>query len=438
MPAMVKDFFATARGSKPYSKADVLKWLRRRQPRALKKQLASSVPAPPGEIAGEGRGEASRREAPPTERRPRRSAPPPPSRPPPPRAASGRRLPRRRPRRRGEEGGPLPKGTKVTVDNGEGDGRELQPRRRPLHPADRGRVERVAPRLQENQVVGDPAWSAPSEARSCAAGGGVSAQPRILRANATVASERAFARACRGARTRQSDGRREPRERAVIHRRSAPRRGGGSVARGVVSYTCEAAATRCRRWRSSHAIVPSSSTFSAFWTCPEPRPVSLSRRRLDERRGEPRLLVLLVLLAAPRRHTSRGAPSAAPSACRRRGGGREPRESARKCSTWSPKPPIALLDRDEHLVLRRELQDQLGVQRLHEARVGDGDADLAVGRRLDCARRLDRRREPRADREDGDALLRALATPRRSRGPCRRAPPCRWRASRRGRIQSSR
>ena len=43
----------------------------------------------------------------------------------------------------------------------EGDGRELQPRRRPLHPADRGRVERVAPRLQENQVVGDPLVSAP-------------------------------------------------------------------------------------------------------------------------------------------------------------------------------------------------------------------------------------------------------------------------------------
>ena len=30
-----------------------------------------------------------------------------------------------------------------------------------LHPADRGRVERVAPRLQENQVVGDPLVSAP-------------------------------------------------------------------------------------------------------------------------------------------------------------------------------------------------------------------------------------------------------------------------------------
>ena len=43
---MVKNFFATAKGLEPYSKADVLKWLDG-QPEALKKQLASSVPAPP-------------------------------------------------------------------------------------------------------------------------------------------------------------------------------------------------------------------------------------------------------------------------------------------------------------------------------------------------------------------------------------------------------
>ena len=89
MPAMVKNFFATAKGLEPYSKADVLKWLDG-QPEALKKQLASSVPAPPAAKSPAKAAAKPAAKAPPAAK----AAPP------------------------KKAGGPLPKGTKVTVDNG--------------------------------------------------------------------------------------------------------------------------------------------------------------------------------------------------------------------------------------------------------------------------------------------------------------------------------
>ena len=89
MPAMVKNFFATAKGLEPYSKADVLKWLDG-QPEALKKQLASSVPAPPAATSPAKAAAKPAAKAPPAAK----AAPP------------------------KKAGGPLPKGTKVTVDNG--------------------------------------------------------------------------------------------------------------------------------------------------------------------------------------------------------------------------------------------------------------------------------------------------------------------------------
>ena len=86
---MVKNFFATAKGLEPYSKADVLKWLDG-QPEALKKQLASSVPAPPAAKSPAKAAAKPAAKAPPAAK----AAPP------------------------KKAGGPLPKGTKVTVDNG--------------------------------------------------------------------------------------------------------------------------------------------------------------------------------------------------------------------------------------------------------------------------------------------------------------------------------
>ena len=248
----------------------------------------------------------------------------------------------------------------------------------------------------------------------------------VVRANATVASEREL-RTWGGSFAHGSRGKgRKVRERAVIHRRSGRGEEGRQGARGCRIRTVRR--ERCRR--------------SLTRSCPPRRPSrpldlsgaaarQLEHRRLDERRGEARLLVLLILRArleilvgstiGP--HLQLAVVELA----------REREEVEHVVAEAADR---SLLDRDEHLVVGGELQDQLGVQRLHEASVGDGDADLAVGRRLDHARRLDRRREPRAQRQDGDA---ASAGGRlASHGPCRRAPPCRWRGSRRDRIQSSR
>ena len=102
MPAMVKDFFATAKGLEPYSKADVLKWLDG-QPEALKKQLASSVPAPPAAKSPAKAAAKPAAKAPPAAKAaPKRAKP----------AAKAAAAPPKK------AGGPLPKGTKVTVDNG--------------------------------------------------------------------------------------------------------------------------------------------------------------------------------------------------------------------------------------------------------------------------------------------------------------------------------
>ena len=111
---MVKNFFATAKGLEPYSKADVLKWLDG-QPEALKKQLASSVPAPPAAKSPAKAAAKPAAKAPPAAKAaPKRAA-----------AAERPPLPRRSAKsaakagRAAEEGGGLlPKGTKVTVDNG--------------------------------------------------------------------------------------------------------------------------------------------------------------------------------------------------------------------------------------------------------------------------------------------------------------------------------
>ena len=55
---------------------------------------------------------------------------------------------------------------------------------------------------------------------------------------------------------------------------------------------------------------------------------------------------------------------------------------------------LVLFDGDEQLVVRRELVDQLDVQRLHEAHVGH--------RRVERLGRLQRRLQHRAEREDRD------------------------------------
>ena len=110
---MVKNFFATAKGLEPYSKADVLKWLDG-QPEALKKQLASSVPAPPAEIAGEAAAKpaasAARREG----RAERAAAAEPPAAAAPSARAGGEggAAPPKKARR------PAAQGHEVTVDNG--------------------------------------------------------------------------------------------------------------------------------------------------------------------------------------------------------------------------------------------------------------------------------------------------------------------------------
>ena len=64
----------------------------------------------------------------------------------------------------------------------------------------------------------------------------------------------------------------------------------------------------------------------------------------------------------------------------------------------------ALLDGDQHLVLARQPQDQLRVQRLGEAGVGDGGREAARGQLVGGLQRLG---QPRAERQDGDR--RALA-----------------------------
>mmetsp|Transcript_12641 Transcript_12641/g.32016 ORF Transcript_12641/g.32016 Transcript_12641/m.32016 type:complete len:472 (-) Transcript_12641:935-2350(-) len=67
----------------------------------------------------------------------------------------------------------------------------------------------------------------------------------------------------------------------------------------------------------------------------------------------------------------------------------------------------ALLDGDEHVVVARQLAQQLHVERLHEARVRHRDAQLPakVGVLLQRARGLHGGREARAQREQGHALL---------------------------------
>src|SRR3954454_17158428 len=69
--------------------------------------------------------------------------------------------------------------------------------------------------------------------------------------------------------------------------------------------------------------------------------------------------------------------------------------SASVCMTWEPNPPIepssivqegdanpadrAFLDREQHFVLARELQHQVEIERLHEARVGNGGGKAMRG-----------------------------------------------------------
>ena len=73
----------------------------------------------------------------------------------------------------------------------------------------------------------------------------------------------------------------------------------------------------------------------------------------------------------------------------------------------------AFLDRDQHLVVAREAQDQIAVERLGEARIGDRRRQAARGELLG---RLQRLGEPRAERQDRDArCLRAGCGPCRSR-----------------------
>ena len=61
-----------------------------------------------------------------------------------------------------------------------------------------------------------------------------------------------------------------------------------------------------------------------------------------------------------------------------------------------PAHDLVLFDGDDQLVRRREPRHQVGVDRLHEAHVGD--------RRVEFLRGLERRLHHRAEREDGDLL----------------------------------
>ena len=54
--------------------------------------------------------------------------------------------------------------------------------------------------------------------------------------------------------------------------------------------------------------------------------------------------------------------------------------SASVCITWEPKPPIdAFLDGEQDFVLARQLQHQVDVERLHEARIGNGGGQAMRG-----------------------------------------------------------
>ena len=68
-------------------------------------------------------------------------------------------------------------------------------------------------------------------------------------------------------------------------------------------------------------------------------------------------------------------------------GARPPSDSA--SHTPEPKPPgeDALLHGHEQVVLGRELGEQAGVERLGEARVGDGDVEAALGQQVGGAER---------------------------------------------------
>jgi len=157
---MVKNFFATAKGLEPYSKADVLKWLDG-QPEALKKQLASSVPAPPAAKSPAKAAAKPAAKAPPAAKAaPKRAAAAePPAAAAPKRAKPAAKAAAAPPKK---AGGPLPKGTKVTVDNGKKatvvsynlvDGLYIL--------QIEGESSASLLRLQENQVVGDPLVRAP-------------------------------------------------------------------------------------------------------------------------------------------------------------------------------------------------------------------------------------------------------------------------------------
>ena len=77
----------------------------------------------------------------------------------------------------------------------------------------------------------------------------------------------------------------------------------------------------------------------------------------------------------------------------------------------------AFFDGDDQLVLGGEAQDQLAVERLGEARVGDGGREAA---RAELLGRLQRLGEPRAERQDRDAraLANDAALADRQRAPC--------------------
>ena len=77
----------------------------------------------------------------------------------------------------------------------------------------------------------------------------------------------------------------------------------------------------------------------------------------------------------------------------------------------------ALLDGDQHLVLARQALDQLGVERLGEARIGHRGAEALA--RPDPRPRLQAFAEPRAEAQDARPWC-----PRARCGPCRSPAAC--------------
>ena len=219
-----------------------------------------------------------------------------------------------------EEGGQLAaRGTKDGGQRQEGDGRDTTSSTA-SHPADRGRVERVAlGKKTKSWVIHIGAERGAELGRRCSQLINY-LRKRYCRVRAGICTGRVL-HMCRG------KGRRE-REEGSIHRRSGRGEEGGG-GKGV-SYTCAAGVP------TSSAIVPSRRP-SRLLTCGAAAR-QLEHRGLDERR-ETRLLVLLVLRA--RSKYLSGAPSAAPSACRRRARSRARGSGARGHQTrqWSLPPP---------------------------------------------------------------------------------------------------